>query len=40
MPVTNHQPFGPASEVLPEGGCEEMEAAEAWLRHVEAGRIG
>lgn len=25
---------------LPEGGMEEREAFEAWLAHVEAGRIG
>lgn len=39
-PATNHLPFGPAGKVLREGGCEEVEAAEAWLRHVKAGRIG
>ena len=28
------------TEHLPERGCEEAEAFDAWLRHVEAGRIG
>jgi hypothetical protein len=37
-PIT--MPFGPAGEVLPEGGFEELDATREWLRHVEAGRIG
>ncbi len=37
---TLYVPFGPAGEVLPEGGCEELDATREWLRHVEAGRIG
>ena len=31
---------GPAGEMLPEGGFEALDGARAWLRHVEAGRIG
>ena len=32
--------FGPAGEVLPEGGSEQQDAAREWLAHVQAGRIG
>jgi len=38
--LTQYLPFGPAGEVLPDGGCEELDATREWLRHVEAGRIG
>ena len=34
------QPLASEGQKLPEGGCEEREAFEAWLAHVEAGRIG
>lgn len=31
---------GPAGEVLPEGGFEELDAVREWLRHLEAGHFG
>ncbi len=34
------QTFGPAGEALREGVCDEVDAARAWLAHVEAGRNG
>lgn len=37
---SKYLPSGPAGVRLPEGGMEEREAFEAWLGHVEAGRIG
>ncbi len=37
---TLYVPFGPAGEVLPDGGFEQQAATREWLAHVEAGRIG
>ena len=34
------QPPAQEGEKLPERGCDEQEAFTAWLRHVEARRIG
>ena len=34
------QPLATEGLKLPEGGSDEVEAWEAWLRHVQAGRIG
>ena len=34
------QPLAREGQNLPEDGCEERDAFEAWLSHVEAGRIG
>ena len=34
------QPLATEGLKLPEGGSDEVEAWEAWLRHVQVGRIG